>query len=88
MTGSPSNRCLQLGGGASHSTILNGDSYYNADSTPENADGFAAKLDVGTGNKFIDCRAWQNLDDAGMVINVRLMTLQRPLNAGPLKVAT
>lgn len=54
---------LQLGGGASNNTILNCDSYYNADSTLENADGFAAKLDVGSGNKFVGCRAWQNLDD-------------------------
>jgi hypothetical protein len=54
---------LQLGGGASNNTILNCDSFYNADSSLENADGFAAKLDVGTGNKFIGCRAWQNLDD-------------------------
>ncbi|WP_324719942.1 right-handed parallel beta-helix repeat-containing protein [Salinimicrobium sp. HB62] len=54
---------LQLGSGASNNTILNSDSFYNADSTLENADGFAAKLDVGTGNKFVGCRAWQNLDD-------------------------
>lgn len=54
---------LQLGGGAANNTILNCDSYFNADSTLENADGFAAKLDVGTGNKFIGCRAWNNLDD-------------------------
>lgn len=54
---------LQLGSGASNNTILNSDSYFNADSTLENADGFASKLDVGTGNKFIGCRAWQNLDD-------------------------
>jgi len=54
---------LQLDSGASNNTILNSDSYFNADSTLENADGFAAKLNVGTGNKFIGCRAWQNLDD-------------------------
>lgn len=54
---------LQIGNGGSNNTILNCDSYYNADSSLENADGFAAKLDVGTGNKFIGCRAWQNLDD-------------------------
>lgn len=54
---------LQIGGGASNNTILNCDSYYNADSAIENADGFACKLDAGTGNKFIGCRAWQNLDD-------------------------
>ncbi len=54
---------LQLGNGASDNLILNCDSYFNADSTLENADGFAAKLDVGTGNKFVGCRAWNNLDD-------------------------
>ena len=54
---------LQIGNGASSNTILNCDSYYNADSTLENADGFACKLDAGTGNKFVGCRAWQNLDD-------------------------
>jgi hypothetical protein len=54
---------LQLASGASNNTILNCDSFFNADSTLENADGFASKLDVGTGNKFVGCRAWQNLDD-------------------------
>ncbi|PXY39895.1 pectate lyase [Flavobacterium cheongpyeongense] len=54
---------LQLDNGAANNTILNCDSYFNADSSLENADGFACKLNVGTGNKFIGCRAWQNLDD-------------------------
>lgn len=54
---------LQLGGGASNNQITNCDSYYNQDPTGENADGFAAKLDVGTGNAFKFCRAWQNSDD-------------------------
>ncbi|WP_242082405.1 right-handed parallel beta-helix repeat-containing protein [Aestuariivivens sediminis] len=54
---------LQIGNGGSNNTILNCDSYFNADSTLENADGFACKLDAGTGNSFIGCRAWQNLDD-------------------------
>ncbi len=54
---------LQIDNGASYNTILNCDSYFNADSTLENADGFACKLTAGTGNKFIGCRAWQNLDD-------------------------
>lgn len=54
---------LQLGKGASNNLIKNVDSYYNADSSLENADGFAAKLDVGSGNKFYGCRAWNNLDD-------------------------
>ncbi len=54
---------LQIGGGAANNTILNCDSFFNADASLENADGFACKLDAGTGNKFIGCRAWQNLDD-------------------------
>jgi hypothetical protein len=54
---------VQLGKGASDNLIKNVDSYYNADSSLENADGFAAKLDVGDGNKFYGCRAWNNLDD-------------------------
>lgn len=54
---------LQIDGGAANNTILNCDSYFNADSSIENADGFACKLTAGTGNKFIGCRAWNNLDD-------------------------
>lgn len=54
---------LQLDNGAANNTILNCDSFFNADSSIENADGFAAKLNVGTGNKFVGCRAWRNLDD-------------------------
>jgi len=54
---------LQISNGGANNTVLNCDSFFNADSTLENADGFACKLDAGTGNKFIGCRAWQNLDD-------------------------
>jgi hypothetical protein len=54
---------VQLAKGASDNLIKNVDSYYNADSSLENADGFAAKLDVGDGNRFYGCRAWNNLDD-------------------------
>jgi len=54
---------LHLGGGASHNEVLNCDAYYNADPTKENADGFAAKVSVGSFNSFTGCRAWQNLDD-------------------------
>lgn len=55
---------LQLDAGASGNTIINCDSYCNAD--PDNygdADGFACKMDVGTGNSFTGCRAWLNVDD-------------------------
>ena len=54
---------LQFDDGSSNNTILNCDSFYNADSKLENADGFAVKMDVGSGNKFIGCRSWNNLDD-------------------------
>lgn len=54
---------LQLGGGASNNKIINCDSYFNADPSQGNADGFAPKLDVGTNNYFYGCRAWQNSDD-------------------------
>ena len=54
---------LQLANGASYNQIINCDSYNNADPAQGDADGFAAKLDVGTGNKFYGCRAWQNSDD-------------------------
>ena len=54
---------LQLDDGASNNYILNCDSYYNADSKLENADGFGVKMNVGSGNIFEGCRAWNNLDD-------------------------
>ena len=54
---------LQLSNGANNNQIINCDSYFNKDATDGNADGFAAKLDVGTGNSFKGCRAWQNSDD-------------------------
>jgi hypothetical protein len=54
---------LQLDNGAANNLILNCDSYFNKDASDGNADGFAAKLNVGTGNKFKGCRAWQNSDD-------------------------
>jgi hypothetical protein len=54
---------LQLGSTAANNQIINCDSYYNVDPGQGNADGYAAKLDVGTGNSFKGCRAWQNSDD-------------------------
>src|SRR5512143_4076417 len=54
---------LQLSGGASNNQVINCDAYYNADPGQGNADGFAPKLDVGTGNAFYGCRSWQNSDD-------------------------
>lgn len=56
---------IQLTGGASDNIVLNCDSYLNYDeeNKGENADGYAAKFDLGPGNKFIGCRAWGNSDD-------------------------
>lgn len=54
---------LQLAGGASNNRIINCDSYCNADAANGNADGFAVKMDVGTGNYYYGCRSWQNSDD-------------------------
>lgn len=54
---------LQLGNGASNNRVINCDSFDNADPGQGNADGFAPKLDVGTGNYFYGCRSWQNSDD-------------------------
>lgn len=54
---------LQLSNGASENQIINCDSYHNVDPGQGNADGFAIKLDVGSGNALIGCRAWENSDD-------------------------
>jgi hypothetical protein len=50
---------------ATYNLILNCDSYRNYDAVNhgENADGFAAKFSLGTGNVFSGCRSWENSDD-------------------------
>jgi len=55
---------LQLSNGAANNRIINCDSYFNAD-PPDyaDADGFAPKLTVDSGNYFYGCRAWGNADD-------------------------
>ena len=55
---------IHMAGGASHNLIYNCDSFRNFD-PPEggNADGFSAKFEVGPGNVFRGCRAWNNSDD-------------------------
>jgi hypothetical protein len=53
----------QLKGGAANNRIINCDSYNNRDPDEGDADGFAPKMDVGSGNTFIGCRAWNNSDD-------------------------
>ncbi len=56
---------LQISGGGGYNVVVNCDSYDNYDSLThgENADGFAPKLDIGPGNEFHGCRAWNNSDD-------------------------
>ncbi len=55
---------LQLSNGSANNQVINCDSYYNADSTDYgDADGFAPKLTVGSGNYFYGCRSWGNCDD-------------------------
>ena len=55
---------VQLSTGAHDNRFINCDSYHNAD-PPDygDADGFAPKLDVGSGNSFYGCRSWGNCDD-------------------------
>jgi hypothetical protein len=57
------NTGCQIEGGASNNLILNCDSYYNSDESQGNADGFAPKMDIGSGNILRGCRSWQNSDD-------------------------
>lgn len=56
---------LQLSNGASNNKITRVTSTYNYDSKTngENADGFAAKLGIGSGNVFRNCTALYNSDD-------------------------
>jgi len=54
---------LQLKNMAAYNRVINCDSYFNRDAEDGNADGFAPKLSVGTGNYFYGCRAWNNSDD-------------------------
>jgi len=57
----------QIGSGGAFNQFINCDSYFNFDDSSSspggNADGFAPKLDMGTGNSFYGCRSWQNSDD-------------------------
>ena len=54
---------LQMKNLASYNRVINCDSYLNCDEGQGDADGFAPKLSVGTGNYFYGCRAWLNSDD-------------------------
>ncbi len=59
------NSGIFLYSGPSNTLVLNCDSYRNFDrqNGGQDADGFAAKFNVGIGNKFEGCRAWANSDD-------------------------
>lgn len=54
---------LQMKNLAAYNAVVNCDSYNNCDPDMGDADGFAPKLTVGTGNYFYGCRAWNNSDD-------------------------
>ncbi len=56
---------IEIEGGASYNLVENCDSYENFDSETngEHADGFGGRYDVGPGNIFRYCRAWNNSDD-------------------------
>jgi hypothetical protein len=59
------NTGFHLDKGVSSNTLVNCDSYENYDAPRhgQDADGFAAKHDIGPGNRFQSCRAWNNSDD-------------------------
>lgn len=54
---------LQMKNLASYNYVINCDSYLNCDEDQGDADGFAPKISVGTGNYFFGCRAYLNSDD-------------------------
>ena len=56
------------GGTAAYNEIMDCDAFRNFDFKSSggaggNADGFACKLTVGVGNRFVRCRSWENSDD-------------------------
>src|SRR5262245_41193958 len=55
----------QIAPGGSYNLIVNCESFRNFDpkTKGENADGFAAKHEIGPGNVFRGCRSYQNADD-------------------------
>lgn len=54
---------LQIMNLGAYNKIINCDSYFNCDIEHGDADGFAPKISIGTGNYFYGCRAWMNSDD-------------------------
>ena len=59
------NTGLEINKGGSYTTVINCDAYRNYDPKKlgSMADGFGPKQTQGPGNKFINCRAWENSDD-------------------------
>ncbi|WP_299184337.1 right-handed parallel beta-helix repeat-containing protein [uncultured Aquimarina sp.] len=59
------NTGIAISSGASNTLVVNCDSFRNYDpiNKGRDADGFSAKFNVGTGNRFVGCRAWANSDD-------------------------
>ncbi len=59
------NSGLEINKGGNHTTVTRVDSYRNFDPKKYGsmADGFASKQTQGAGNKFYECRAWENSDD-------------------------
>ncbi|NDJ58873.1 exopolygalacturonate lyase [Enterobacteriaceae bacterium 4M9] len=54
---------------ASHNQVIESESYNNMDPSRINADGFAAKMRVGDGNRFERCLAHHNIDDGWDLFN-------------------
>ena len=63
-----------------YNLIKNCESYNNCDPSMINADGFGAKLTVGEGNKFVDCKSHHNVDDG--------WDLYTKVNSGAIGVVT
>ncbi len=63
-----------------YNLIKDCESYNNCDPSMINADGFGAKLTVGEGNKFINCKSHHNVDDG--------WDLYTKLNSGAIGVVT
>lgn len=54
---------------ASYNTVIDSESYNNMDASQINADGFAAKMRIGDGNRFIGCISHHNADDGWDLFN-------------------
>lgn len=59
------NSGLEINKGGAYNSVLHCDAYRNYDpkKTGSMADGFAPKQTQGPGNRFVNCRAWENSDD-------------------------